>query len=74
MFEFLKIDSGDNIHANIDGKKYVFATAEFYGGKTIYGICFPNDSHFTFVNRSKKAEKFYAKHKEEISKYLNLVP
>ena len=69
-FQYIKTDAADNIHANIDGEKYIFATSEFYGGKSIYGVCFPNETSFTFINRSKKAKKIYEKHKADIHLFL----
>jgi len=72
--EILGYDDGGNIKAKIEGISYKFATQEFYGGTSVYGICFPGDSHYTFLSRSKKAAKLYKQHSNEISQYLKANP
>lgn len=72
--EFLKWDAGDNLHCLIEGEKYVFATQEFYGGAAIYGICFPGDNSFTFLSRSKKANKFFLKIIDSINSLIKQNP
>jgi hypothetical protein len=72
--EFIKWDSGDNLQCLIDGKKYVFAFIDWYGGSSIYGICFPDDDFFTFLSRSKKAAKLYAKIADSIAQIIKENP
>jgi hypothetical protein len=67
-------DKGDNVKATIDGKPYIFATSERYGGVGIYGVCFPGDDFFTSISRSRKAAKLYNTYAKDITAYIENNP
>lgn len=69
--QFIGYDKGDNINIKVNGEEYKLATAEFYGGFSVYGICYPGNDFFTFLSRDKKTAKFWDKIKTDV---FNLLP
>lgn len=69
IFKHIKNDDW-GVHCEISGKQYLFATTEFYGGESVYGVRFPNDDHVKKFVHSKRAKNFYLKFEWEVKRFL----